>query len=116
MYSRMYGGLIWTNHAIERLKERGLTQEDAWYAYKHPDSMNIDTKNGSIKYEKKYNDSEINIIIKENDKKEIIVLSCWIDPPLPGSIAAKEKSEYKKYKKASAFWKILYLVKKQLGF
>lgn len=116
MYLRKYGGLIWTNHAIERLKERGLSQEDAWYAYRHPDSTSKDSKNNSMKYEKKVHDSTIGIVIKENEKKELIVLSCWIEPPVSGSRAAREKEEYKKYKKASHVGKILYLIKKQLGY
>lgn len=116
MYSRRYGGLIWTNHAMKRLKERGLSQEDAWYAYRHPDSTSKDSENNSIKYEKKVHDSMISIIIKENEKRELIVLSCWIDPPMSGSHAQREKEEYKKYKKASVIGKIVYLVKKQLGF
>ena len=116
MYSRTYGGLIWTNHAMKRLEERGLTQVDAWHAYNHPDSMRIDRQTKSIKYEKKLDRSTISIMIKENEKKELIVLSCWIDPPKPGSVAAKELQEWKNYKKVSAIGKILYLLKKQLGF
>jgi len=26
---RNYGGVIWTNHALQRLKERGISQRDA---------------------------------------------------------------------------------------
>ena len=27
---RNFGGVIWTNHALDRLRERGIKQGDAW--------------------------------------------------------------------------------------
>ncbi|KKQ44128.1 MAG: hypothetical protein US62_C0032G0012 [Candidatus Woesebacteria bacterium GW2011_GWA1_37_8] len=28
-----YGGVIWTNHALSRLRERGISQGDAWATF-----------------------------------------------------------------------------------
>lgn len=115
MFDRDYGGIIWTNHALERLGQRGLTQKLAWEAFKHP-TATLDGKNhGTIEFQRKVHDSLITVIAKKNEKKEWIILSCWIDPPLPGSIDIRTKEEQKKFQKASSWGKFWLTVKKQLG-
>ena len=110
-----YGHVIWTNHALKRLGQRGLTQEMAWQSYKYPD-MVIDGKtNGSKEFQKNYGDSKVTIIGKKNDRGEWIILSCWIDPPLAGSIDIKKKENYKRFQKASFWGKIFLTLKEQLG-
>lgn len=111
-----YGGLIWTNHALERLGQRGLTQEMAWQSFKNPDRSFSGKKIGTIEYQKRFNHSQVTIIAKKNEKNEWLILSCWIDPPLPGSIDAKKKEEYRKYQKAGFWGKFFLTCKKQLGF
>lgn len=115
-YQRVYGGIIWTNHAIDRLLQRGLSQKLAWEAFKYPDKTSPCKKEETIEYQKRINNSLITIIAKQDEKKTWIVLSAWIDPPLPGSIDAKKFQEYKKYQKASFWGKFFITLKKQLGF
>ncbi|RJP46212.1 MAG: hypothetical protein C4584_01935 [Armatimonadetes bacterium] len=131
-----YGGYIWTNHALQRLKERGLSQEMAWEAFEHPDRFFKGKQSGTVEYQKKFGSSKVTIIARQNEsrglascrnnesrglascrnnesrglascrnneKAEWIVLSCWIDPPLPGSIDDKKKKAYQKYIK-TGFW------------
>ena len=31
-----YGGIIWTNHALQRLRERNIKQGDAWATWNNP--------------------------------------------------------------------------------
>ena len=72
-----YGGVIWTNHALARLRERQITQSDAWYSFQHPDGQLPGTAPGSIKYYKDYGSQRIEVVASQNEKKEWIILSCW---------------------------------------
>lgn len=72
-----YGGAIFTNHAIQRLYERGITQSDAWYTFQHPDGQMPGSNPGSIKYYKDYGDQRIEVVATQNERKEWIILSCW---------------------------------------
>jgi hypothetical protein len=72
-----YGNAIFTNHAIQRLQERGITQSDAWYAFQHPDGQMNGNTPGSIKYYKNFGEQRIEVVAKLNEKKEWIILSCW---------------------------------------
>lgn len=111
-----YGGAIWTNHALERLGQRGLTQDLAKQAFQHPDFSIPGKKSGTVEYQKKFGISIITVIAKQNEKNEWVILSCWIDPPLPGSIDIKKREEYKRFKKATFWGKIWLAFKSQLGF
>lgn len=99
-----YKNLIWTNHALSRLSERGLTQEIAWQAFNNPDKTSKG-KNGSNEYKKKFNGSTVSVIAKKNEKGEWIILSCWMDPPLA----------HKKYQKSSFFAKLWLTFLNQVG-
>lgn len=111
-----YGGLIWTNHALSRLTDRGLSQEKAWEAFNNPDSSQKGKTSGSIEFRKKIEHSHVTLIAKQNERREWIVISAWVDPPFPGSKDAREKASNKKYQKASFWGKFFHIVKKQLGF
>lgn len=115
-YTHHYGGLIWTNHAIERMRDRGLKQELAWEAFKNPDWSGEAREPGSTKYEKQYSGSRITLIAKQNERNEWIVISSWIDPPTPGSIDWRKRENYKKFQKAGFWGKMLLTLKAQLGF
>lgn len=114
--NQYYGKAIWTNHALERLGQRGLTQELAWRTFQFPDKSLKGKQLGAIEYQKFFGKSLITVIAKQNEKKEWIILSCWIDPPLDGSIDIRKKEDYKKYQKASFWGKFLITLKRQLGF
>lgn len=114
MGSQYYGNVIWTNHALIKLGERGLSQELAWQAFKNPDRT-LKGK-GTVEYQKRFHKSLVTIIAKQNEKGEWVILSCWIDPSLPDTIDARKKEEYKKYKQASFWGKLFLTLKKQLGF
>lgn len=69
--------LIFTNHAINRLYNRGLTQSDAWYTFKHPDGSLPGQTLGSQKFFKNFGDQRIEVVAKKNEKGEWVALSCW---------------------------------------
>lgn len=116
MPQQQYAGAIWTNHALERLEQRGLSQDLAGEAFQHPDKTISGKQSGTIEYQKSFGNSLVTIICKQNERREWIILSAWIDPPLSGSIDIKKKEEYLRYKKSGFWGKFWHIIKKQLGF
>lgn len=113
--NKNYGNLIWTNHAVSRLNQRGFSQEMAWKAFVSPDSTEKE-KEGSIKFSKKFDKSTVTVIAKQNEKREWIIISCWIYPPLEGTHDYIKKQEFEKYKNSSGFRKILAAFIRQISF
>lgn len=107
MASQYYEDTIWTNHALERLSERGLSQNMAYEAFKRPDSSQK-VRDGAIEYRKQFGPQKVTLIVKQNDQSEYVVLSCWVDPPLPGSKDDQKHKRYQAYQKAG-FWGKLWM-------
>lgn len=114
-HQQHYGGAIWTNHALERLDQRGLTQQLAWQTFHDPDVAEKGKNPGTTEFRKRFGKSTVTVIGKRNEKNEWIILSNWIDPPLPGTVDFKKREDWLKYKKASFWGKVLFTLKKQLG-
>lgn len=70
-------GTIFTDHAIQRLYERGIAQSDAWYTLRHPDKQLRGSTPGSYKFYKDYGKQRIEVVAKQNEKGEWVILSCW---------------------------------------
>lgn len=70
-------GVIFTNHALQRLRERKITQSDAWYTFRHPDQQLKGKTSDSWKFSKSYGPQTIEVIAKKNKTREWIILSCW---------------------------------------
>ena len=68
---------IFTKHAINRLHNQGITQSDAWYVFQHPDGNLPGKTPGARKLFKNYGSQRIEVIAKQNEKGEWIILSCW---------------------------------------
>lgn len=92
-YSRTHGGVIWTNHALERLKGRKIPQEIAWKAFRFPEVTQKGKASGSFEFIKKLDIYTVTVIAKKNDRREWVIVSCWIDPPLPGSVDLQRKEK-----------------------
>ena len=107
MSSQYYEETIWTNHALKRLEERGLPQSIAYLAFKHPDYSHK-AKEGATEFQKKVEDKKVTVIAKQNDRSEWIIVSCWVDPPFPGSKDDLKHKRYLAYQKAS-FWGKLWM-------
>lgn len=80
---RKYGGVIWTNHALERLTERGVSQGDAWYTFQKPQQSRYATSLGAWIYYRTYGDQRIEVVAKQNERKEWIILSVWSKKVFP---------------------------------
>mgnify|MGYP001578919046 CR=1 FL=1 len=111
---RLYGNAIWTNHAMERLNQRGLSQNIAWQAFNKPDNSFAGKQSGTTESQKRFGESLVTIISTRNEKGEWLILSCWIDPPLPGTMDYYKKEDYKKFQKSGFWGKVFLTLKKQL--
>jgi hypothetical protein len=76
-----YGGIIWTNHALERLRERGIRQSDALATFNRPEqSRQGSNERGSWVYYRTYGNERIEVVAKKNEQGEWIILSVWSKP------------------------------------
>lgn len=113
MTNNKFGGAIWTNHALDRMKNRLIPKDYAIEAFKDPDSKT--PSNDGIRYVKKIEDKTITVVAKTNEKHEWVILSVWMSPPAKGTDDEKRNRRYKEYKKASIGKKIWLMILEQLG-
>lgn len=77
---RKFGGVIWTNHVLERLEERGISQGDAWVAFRNADRSRYAKSRGGWVYEKNFSKQKLEVVAKKNERGEWIILSVWAKP------------------------------------
>ncbi len=75
-----FGGVIWTNHALERLKQRGIKQGDAWATFNRPDQSRFAKSKGAWVYYKTYGTEKIEVVAKKNEQGKWIILTVWSRP------------------------------------
>ena len=75
-----FGGVIWTNHALERLNQRGIKQGDAWATWRNPDQSRYGTTRGAWVYYRTFGINKIEVVAKQNERKEWVILSVWSKP------------------------------------
>jgi hypothetical protein len=75
-----FGGVIWTNHALGRMRQRGISQSDAWATWSRPDQSRYATARGAWIYYKTYGREKIEVVAKKNERGEWIILSVWSRP------------------------------------
>jgi hypothetical protein len=85
MNSNNYGGIIWTNHALSRLSERGIKQGDAWAVWNRPDQSRYSKTQGAWIYYKTWGDTRIEVVAKQDINKKWIILSVWSKQVFPSS-------------------------------
>lgn len=80
MPDRNFGGVVWTNHALSRMSERGISQSDAWATWRRPDQSRYAKARGAWVYHKTFGGQKIEVVAKKNEKGEWVVLSVWSRP------------------------------------
>lgn len=75
-----FGGVIWTNHALQRLKGRAIAQSDAWATFKNPEQSRPASTKGAYIYYKTYGKEKIEVVAAKNEKGEWVILSVWSRP------------------------------------
>lgn len=72
-----YGGIIWTNHALSRMRERGIKQGDAWTAFRKPDNSKYSKKKGAWIYSKTLGNKKIEVLASKDRDKKWVIVSAW---------------------------------------
>lgn len=75
-----FGGVIWTDHAIERMSARGIKQNEAWATWNNPDEKRRASTPGAWIYYKNYGKQKLEVVSKKNDRGEWVILSVWSRP------------------------------------
>ena len=86
-----FGGVIWTNHVLQRLRERGIKQSDAWATWNSPDQSRYAKTKGAWIYYKTYGNERIEVVAKKNEEGKWIILSVWNRPVYGQKSHPKEK-------------------------
>ena len=86
-----YRGVIFTDHALNRLHNRNVSQQKAYQTLKSPQKRQSGKTLGSYKFSRDFGDYLLQLIAKKNDKNQWIVLTCWV----------RDKSPRKQTKKKS---------------
>ena len=74
------GGVIWTNHALSRMHERGIKQGDAWATFQRPDTSRYAKTKKTYVYYRTWGNVRIGVVAKKNERKEWVILSVWSKP------------------------------------
>jgi len=92
---KAYGGIRWTDHALQRLRDRGIKQGDAWATWRRPDQSRKGNKKGVWVYYRTYGDQKIEVVARQNERKEWLILSVWSKPVYQKPQAKKSNSLFK---------------------
>lgn len=77
-FQRFYGNMIWTNHSIERLAKRNISQSDAIKVMQNPDKTYPGKKADTVKFIRTINNRRIHLVGKLNEDKQWVVLTAWV--------------------------------------
>ena len=72
-----FGGVIWTDHALSRLKERNISQGDAWATWNRPQTSKYAKEKGAWVYFRTYGNQKIEVVAKKNMERKWIIISVW---------------------------------------
>lgn len=86
-----FKGVIWTNHALQKLRERNINQGDAWATFSHPQESKFARTKGGWVFYRNYSGYQIEVVATQNENKQWVILSVWskkifspkIKPPQP---------------------------------
>lgn len=84
-----FGGVIWTNHALKRLSERGIKQGDAWVTLRRPQQSRYTAGKNAWIYYRDYGNTRLEVVAKQNERKEWVILSVWSSVITPGTNLTK---------------------------
>jgi len=95
-----FGGVIWTNHALDRMNARKISQSDAWATWRNPQKSRKAHLPGAWVYYRTYGSETIEVVAKQNEKKEWLILSVWSRPK--GEVRFSKNETAK-----TPFWKLV---------
>ncbi len=96
--------VVLTRHASERILSRNILEKDIENTIFNYDKK-VENKNGLVEFRKKLGQYYYKVIAKA-DRENWVVVSSWVDPPLPGSFDLVKKERYSRYLSAGLGGKI----------
>lgn len=87
---------------MDRMRERGIKQGDAWATWNRPEQSKKGAS-GNWVYYRNWGGTQIEVVAKQNEKRQWIVLSVWSKPTPYENQAAQQNST-----KKISFWRWLY--------
>jgi hypothetical protein len=106
---------IYTNHAIDRMRERKFERALADQTFQHPDRTLTGKEPGTTEFNKRFGKETVTLIGKQNEQHEWVIISAWIDPPRPGTADEKERRQWRAYQNAGFWGKLWYRIRHKLG-
>lgn len=97
-----FGGVIWTNHALSRLSQRGIKQGDAWATFNRPEQSRYAASKGAWVYYRTWGSERIEVVAKKNERGQWLILSVWSQPRSTGS-----GHVYGEVRKIEPLWRLL---------
>ena len=91
---RYYKGVVFTNHALDRIRERGISQGDAWATFSHPQESKYATTKGAWVFYRTCGDNRIEVVASQNKEKKWVILSVWSKQVFPKSSQASQKPNF----------------------
>lgn len=74
-----YKDLIFTNHALNRMKERSIQQHTIWQVLQHPDVTRPEDKANTARFIRTIDDRNYHVVATYlPDKKKSLVISAWV--------------------------------------
>ncbi len=76
---KYYQNLIFTNHALDRLKLRSISQRQVQQTLAHPEKIFPSDKPNQIKFISTFNDRTIHVVAKHlKDQDKWLIISVWV--------------------------------------
>jgi len=75
--NRNYKELVFTNHALDRLRERDVGQSEAWACWRHPQKKEYAATKGGWVFSRSWGKRQIEVVATQNDRKDWVVISVW---------------------------------------
>ena len=88
---RVYKGIVFTNHAMERATQRGVSQQDAWATLNNPDSLREADNKGKWVFYRTYGDRKVEVVASKNERNQWVVVSVWDRPHFGPKLRTKLK-------------------------
>jgi len=65
---------------MDRMRERGIKQGDAWTTWRNPQETRKGSISGSWVYYRDYGATQIEVVAKQNERGEWVIISVWSRP------------------------------------
>jgi len=66
---------------MDRMRERGIKQGNAWATWRNPEQSRSGTgsRQGAWVYYKTWGNQKIEVVAKQNERREWVIISVWSD-------------------------------------